>query len=469
MPVSTINNSGVNPYTLNYTITPTANGCSGATGVYSITVNPSPTTAFSSANQSICTGQNTVAVNLNSSTPGVTFSWNVQGAIPPGLVNFNPITGTSTIPVYTNLTNNTSAPITVTIVAQATTSGPAQCPGTNATYTITIKPSPIATSNFVSNDTVCSGQNIQLNLSSTTAATNFTWTANNGAGVSGGQNSVAPSLSINQGLTNNSPMVGNVTYTITPTSANCPGPPITVLAYVNPVATVGPFNPIVVCPGTTITPPNFVSVPAGSVFAWSNTNASIGIGLSSTGQLSPWTAPSNTNNNTPGTITGTVTVTPTFNGCPGTPSSFAVTINPTPTITNNSLSQTICSGTPTTNVSWTPSSAGTTFNWTGTSSSPNITGFTASGSSDLPPMTITNSGNTIGTVSYVVTPVRNGCSGTAVTYTITVNPTPILTLSANQTLCGGVATSISSFTNSVAGGNFTYSLNSPGSVPGTVT
>ncbi|NDB35057.1 MAG: hypothetical protein EB023_06855, partial [Flavobacteriia bacterium] len=43
VPVATITNSGTNPYTLTYTITPTANGCSGATGNYTITVNPAPT------------------------------------------------------------------------------------------------------------------------------------------------------------------------------------------------------------------------------------------------------------------------------------------------------------------------------------------------------------------------------------------------------------------------------------------
>jgi hypothetical protein len=329
---------------------------------------------------------------LISTTTGVTFNWAVQGVIPTGLANFTPTSGasTNTIPVYTNLVNTTTAAITVTIIAQATTSGAALCTGADATYTITIQPSPIAQAVFVSNDTVCSGQNIQINLSSSTTATTFTWTAANSTGVSGGLNSTAPATSINQSISNTSSAIGNVTYTITPTAAACPGNPITVTAYVNPVATVGPFSPIVVCQGESISPSAFVSNPNGANFAWSNTNPLIGLGASGTGNIAAWTAPTNTNNNTPGTIVGTISVLPTFNNCPGTAAGFSVTINPTPTITNSSLVQTICSGVATTLVTWLPSPSGTTFAWTGTASSPNITGFTTSGSGNLPVMTITN-------------------------------------------------------------------------------
>jgi gliding motility-associated-like protein len=469
IPAATINNSGATPFTLNYTITPSANGCNGTVGTYAITVNPAPVTTFSLANQSICTGQNTASVTLNSSTAGVSFSWNVQGVIPAGLTNFTPTVGTNTIPAYNNLVNSTASPITVTITAQATTSGPAQCPGANANYTITIKPSPIASATWVSNDTICSGSSIQINLSSTTLGTTFTWTATNGVGAAGAQNSANPTSVINQVLTNNSSAIANATYTVTPTAAACVGSPINVMAFINPVASVGPFNPIVTCPGSTISPSAFVSNPVGATFTWTNTNTSIGIGVSGSGQIASWTAPSNTNNNTPGTIVGTITVLPTFNNCPGTPSTFSVTVNPTPTITNASLTQAICSGSNTTAVTWTPSPVGTTFAWTGAASTPNITGFTAAGSGNLPVMTISNSGNTPGTVTYTVTPSRNGCAGPAITYTITVNPTPVLTLSANQTICGGQTTLASTYTNSVAGGIFTYALQNAAGVPAAVT
>lgn len=469
IPAATINNSGTTPYTITYSVTPTANNCIGTVGTYTITVNPAPVTTFSLGNQTICTGQNTTLVNLSSTTPGVTFSWNLQGAVPVGLLNLNPTSGTSSIPVFSNLINNTTAPISVVFQAQATTSGPAQCPGALSNYTITVNPSPIASASFVSNDTVCSGQNINIALSSATAGTTYTWNASNGAGVSGGQNSAAPSSTINQALTNNSTSVGIVTYTVTPSASSCAGTPLQVLAYVNPVALVGPFNPIVVCPGVTITPPTFVSNPNGATFGWSNTNALIGLAVSGNGQIASWIAPSNTNNNAPGTIVGTVTVTPTFNACIGTPASFAVTINPTPTITNSPLTQTICSGANSAVVSWTPNAAGTTYAWTGVASSGSVNGYTATGNGNLPVMAITNGTNTLQTVTYTVTPTRNGCNGPSVSYTININPTPVLTLSANQTICGGQTTAASAYSNSVAGGSFTYALQNAGGVPATVT
>ncbi|NDB35429.1 MAG: hypothetical protein EB023_08810 [Flavobacteriia bacterium] len=288
IPASVINNGGSSPFTLNYTITPSANSCNGTTGTFSITVNPAPVTTFSQGNQTICTGQNTTLVNLSSTTPNVTFAWSLQGAVPAGLGNFNPTSGTSSIPVYANLTNNTTAPITVTLQAQATTAGAAQCPGAMANYTITVNPSPIAAANFVSNDTVCSGQSVNIALSSTTAGTTFTWTASNGAGVTGGQNSAAPSVTINQALSNSSSAVGSVTYTITPNASSCNGAPLQVLAYVNPVATIAALASPTVCPAATITPTAFVSTPNGASFAWTNTNTAIGIGASGNGQISPW-------------------------------------------------------------------------------------------------------------------------------------------------------------------------------------
>ena len=467
VPASTINNSGTNPYTLSYTITPTANGCSGSTGTYTITVNPAPVTTFSPGNQSICSGQNTNGVTLGSSTAGVTFTWSIPGGVPVGLANVNVTSGTSSIPAYQNLTNNTIAPLVLTVVAVATTGGASQCAGSPSSYTITVNPVPTAVATFVSNDTICSNSTIDISLTSNTPNTSFTWTAVNGVNTSGGANSVNPGISIQQSLVNNSTNYGNVTYTITPVVAGaCPGQPIQAVAYVHPVATIAALTSPTVCPQTTITPTVFVSTPNGASFTWTVSNAQLGINGPGNGQLAPWTAPSN---NTIAPITGTVTVTPTFNGCVGTANNFTVTISPTPTITNNNLTQSLCSGASSTAVPWTSNLAGTTYAWSGVASDPSVTGFTASGSGNLPVMAVANSSNAVHTVTYTVTPTNSGCVGSAITYTITVNPIPQVTLSQSQTVCGGVASASSAFTNSVAGGSFTYALQGPGGVPATVT
>ncbi|MCF8268800.1 MAG: hypothetical protein K9I25_02450, partial [Crocinitomicaceae bacterium] len=386
VPASTINNSGTSPYTLSYTITPTANGCSGTSATYSITVNPAPVTTFSPANQSICSGQNTNGVTLGSSTAGVTFTWSIPGGVPAGLANVNVTSGTSSIPAYQNLTNNTIAPLVLTVVAVATTGGASQCAGSPSSYTITVNPVPTAVATFVSNDTICSNSTIDISLTSNTPNTSFTWTAVNGVNTSGGANSVNPGISIQQSLVNNSTNYGNVTYTITPVVAGaCPGQPIQAVAYVHPVATIAALTSPTVCPQATITPTVFVSTPNGASFAWTVSNAQIGVAGPGNGQIAPWTAPAN-NTNAP--ITGTITVTPTFNGCVGTANNFTVTISPTPTVTNNNLTQSLCSGASSTTVPWTSNLAGTTYAWSGVASDPSVTGFTASGSGNLPVMAV---------------------------------------------------------------------------------
>ncbi|NBO61757.1 MAG: hypothetical protein EBU82_12480, partial [Flavobacteriia bacterium] len=191
------------------------------------------------------------------------------------------------------------------------------------------------------------------------------WTATFPAGVtgtaSGTLNPGSSSATLTTAITNNTNAPQTVTYTFTPSSNGCPGSPVTTQVVVQPVATVGPFSPITVCPGATITPPAFVSNPNGATFNWVSSNpAGIGSPPNGSGQMSPWTAPANNSNTT---VSSNIAVTPTYNNCQGTTASFVITINPTPTITNNNLSQSICSGANTTAVNWTSNLAGTTYAW----------------------------------------------------------------------------------------------------------
>lgn len=127
----------------------------------------------------------------------------------------------------------------------------------------------------------------------------------------------------------------------------------------------------------------------------------------------------NSSTSIPGTIV--YRIMPIANGCSGQPTDVTVTVNPKPTITNNTpqLQTTICTGsslnfTPTTNFT------GTTFTWTSNVSG-SITGAASSGSGSIT-NTLTNSGSSSGTVTYTITPTNSGCSGTAANYIVTVNP-----------------------------------------------
>ncbi|EJL59782.1 Galactose binding lectin domain-containing protein, partial [Flavobacterium sp. CF136] len=112
-----------------------------------------------------------------------------------------------------------------------------------------------------------------------------------------------------------------------------------------------------------------------------------------------------------GTYTGILTVKNGSN-CVSFKNNFTVTVNPIPTVTNSPLTQTICSGGSSALVTLTSGVAGTTFAWTATATA-GVSGFTASGTSTIPVQTISTTGTTQGTVTYVITPTASGCPGTA--------------------------------------------------------
>lgn len=97
-----------------------------------------------------------------------------------------------------------------------------------------------------------------------------------------------------------------------------------------PVATLNFIADMDICGGA-IGATNFSSNPIGANYVWTNSNTAIGLASSGNGDLPEFNATNTTTN----PIVSTITVTPSINGCPGTPSSYTITINPTPTITQN--------------------------------------------------------------------------------------------------------------------------------------
>lgn len=105
-------------------------------------------------------------------------------------------------------------------------------------------------------------------------------------------------------------------------------------------------------------------------------------------------------------------------------------------MTNSSFAQSLCSGQTTVPVPLTATLAGTTFAWSATATV-GITGFAANGTAtSLPGMTVYNSTAVNGTITYTITPSFNGCSGSIMTYTITVLPAPsIVTQPKSSSVC----------------------------------
>jgi hypothetical protein len=114
-----------------------------------------------------------------------------------------------------------------------------------------------------------------------------------------------------------------------------------------------------------------------------------------------------------------------------------VIVNPIPTV-NQPANQVVCNRSNTTAVAYTGAVAGTVYSWT--NNTPSI-GLAASGTGDIAAFAAVNTTQTPVVATITVTPsFTNGgvtCTGTPRTFTITVNPTPIVVATDlfNQRIC----------------------------------
>lgn len=184
----------------------------------------------------------------------------------------------------------------------------------------------------------------------------------------------------------------------------------------------------------------------GATYNWTNNNPAIGLAASGSGNTISFTS---TNNGTT-ILSGTITVTPTVAGCVGTPQSFTVSVKPVPTV-NTITNKTVCHNTSTTAIAFDGQVVGTTYSWT--NSNPSI-GLPASGTGDIPVFTAVNTGNVPVAATITVVPEANNCTGVAKTFTITVNPQPIATISGGS-FCQSGSQQLT--VNGQAGGTFSAS------------
>jgi len=358
--------------------------------------------AFATTNTGpVCAGS---TFNLSASDPGVgpvTYSW----AGPNGF--------TAIGQNVTNVPTPTGTP-PFNYVCTATPTAAGSTPHTSTTV-LTVNPIPFAVVTPVSNS-ICSGSTTAISLASNVIATSFVWTtvATNVSGPSGGTGSY-----IAQTLTSTGNSVGTVDYTITPSANGCPGTPIHSIISVNPAAQVNqPINQLV-CNGSATTAVAFTTNNIGgtTTYSWTNSDPSIGIAASGTGNIAGFNA-INTRT-TP--VIATITVTPTYtNGtfsCYGTSMTFTFTVNPRVNAPTGIASQTLCSGSIVANLTAT----GTTIKWYAT----------ATGGTTLASTTAIVNGTT-----YYASQTVNGCESTsrlAVTVSLN-NPT---VNASSSTICAG--------------------------------
>ncbi|HNP53818.1 MAG TPA: hypothetical protein PKK69_04355, partial [Ferruginibacter sp.] len=293
--------------------------------------------------------------------------------------------------------------------------------------------------------------NISVSNGSNTGDLVFTGTANTyqwvndqpsiGLAASGSGN-IPSFTAINTGLT---PVIANMTVTPVTTENNlsCPGSPVSFSITVTPTATftMNAVTNQVVCAQTVTSAVLFSSNTPDVTYSWTNSEPSINLPASGTGNIPEFLA----QHTGTGDITATITVTPVRsdgNGgsIQGIPVQFTIRVNHMPVVTPISPIQ-VCRESNTDPIVFT--GAATTFNWTNSETG---IGLAASGTGSIPSFVATNVLLTAPLVANLrVIPFTNdgvACQGSSELFTITVHPKPLMNTVANQSYCNGNIASV---------------------------
>ena len=470
------------------TITGILNGCIGATLTLTGSASPATTNPWVSANTAVATiSSSGVVTGVTAGTTVITYT-NSNGCITTATVTINAlpiISGTLSVCVGSTTTligtataatstpwvsSNTSvATVSTTGVVTGVAVGTTIITYTNSngcqnTVTVSVNPKPIIPAQTA---TICSGDafNITPTNSGSTivpANTTYTWTVATNTNVSGQSVSLNPATSISQSLTNTTNTVQTVVYTVTPTSGaagNCVGSTFTITVTVNPKPTIAAIIAPAICSGATftVTPSSTGtnSIPTVTTYSWTTPVSNpVGVVTGGSAQTIGQNFISQTlANATSAPATLTYTVTPKSGTCIGADFTITITVNPIPAslaLTN----QVYCNGVATSAIAFTNVVTGTTYAWTNS----NIAiGLATSGTGNIPIFTPTNTTTNPITATISVIASANGCSRTAETFTITVNPSPVITFSPTaQTICSGDSTTLVTLSSTTTGVTFTW-------------
>ncbi len=222
-PTLTYPGDNLQPITVEYTLTVTANGCSSS-DVVQITVNP---TAYAGPAVAICQGASTQL----QATGGITYSW-------------SPATGLSN-PTIANPIASPTATTTYTV----TVTNPNGVCSTTSSVRVTVNAPPTVTAT-ASSSTVCAGSPVTLTA---TGGTSYSW-------------SPATGLSNPTSATPTATPSATTTYTVTATDARgCSNTASVTVNVTTATATIQASGPTTFCPGGSVT----LTASPGTAYLWS--------------------------------------------------------------------------------------------------------------------------------------------------------------------------------------------------------
>lgn len=412
IPSFTATNSSGSVRSATLTVTPVTGGCSGTPASFTIAVYPTPVaTSFSYTGTPYCSATGTVTPFFSGFTGG-TFS-----AAPAGL-SINATTG------VVDLAASSAGNYTVSYTASN-----GACT-VQATAVIGIRP---ALTTVTGTRSFCGGSTTTPIQFSNAPGLTFPWTnTNTDIGLpASGSGDIPAFLAVNSSGVNAQADIRAVVSGGT----GCAGTVVAFRITVKPEPTVNAVADQVVCLGSNTAPVTFGGF--ATVFTWTNTNTSVGINATGSGNL-PALHP---------TAAGSATfqVTPVASGCSGTARSFTITVAPSagsisypqaaycPVVALATPSQTGAPG-----GSWSASPAGLSLNGSG------VVNLAASLAGDY-------------VVSYSVG-IGGGCQGAAQT-NLRIKPVVTVNSLPNQVYCSGVATAPVVFNGTAA--TYSWTANNP--------
>ena len=430
------NNTNVQQTTV-FTITAIATGCSSTTTA-TIIVNPKPTVNATPASQTVCSGTAITQIDITNpnNVSGTTYAW--TRTTPAGLAGIAASGSGSSI--SGTFTNSTAAPITSTFTITATAG---TCSSTT-TVTVTVNPIPTVSATNT-NQTKCSGTaitTIVVSNPNAVSGTVLSWTRDNTINLTG--IAASGTGNISGTLINNTNVQQTTVFTITASAGGCSSvTTATVIINPTPVVSATPLTQTI-CSATAITQiditnPNAV---AGTTYSWTRDNTVNLTGMAAGGSGSAITGTLTNNTNVQQTTIFTITA--TSGSCTST-TTVNVKVNPTPTV-NAVSNASFCNNANGAAINFGSNVAGATYSWTSTVN----VGFGLSGNGNIPAYVATG-GPVTTTVS--VTATAAGCTGPVRTFTITINPLPTVTITADYCSVPG---KVRLTANPLPAGTYTY-------------
>ncbi|MCX6245857.1 MAG: hypothetical protein NTU98_14270, partial [Bacteroidetes bacterium] len=427
----TWNTPGVQSVSVNYS---NSYGCTAASStVFPVTVNQVPAPTIT-GNNNLCVG--TTGVIYSAQTGMNNYLWSVSGG--------------GTITAGGNTTDNTVSVTWNTAGAQSVSVNYNNANGCTATtstvYPVTVNPLPVPV--ITGPAALC--MNSAGTYSTASGMTNYSWTVSpDGTIISGAGSSIINVMW---------PTNGNKTMTVNYLDVNgCASATATSFSLTVSNLPVPSLTGIdTICSGTQQI---YTTDPGMTGYTWLvSSGGTVTAGGTATDHTITilWNA------------SGTQSISVNYQAGPGCtallPTVLDVTIKPRPSIINASNSS-VCSGT---SINIIPESnlPGSSFSWTATGSSGNVSGFhSGNGSSITDSLINTGFGNE--SVTYAVIPSMNGCDGNPSNYSVAVSPVAdVYFTPAGQSLCSGGVTGIV-LASHANGANFTWTASgSSGNVSG---